>query len=206
MADDSDIVAALRAGDEEVFRTVVTELTPGLIRLARHYVSEALAEEVAQETWVAVICSIDRFAERSSLKTWIYRIMLNKVRTLGPREAKVVPFAALGHISDGTVHSVDPERLMREGSPGHWTQPPSTVAASARRASRGPRGPSRRSPRRSLGCRRHNKKSWKLRDIRGWTAEDVCHTLDISSVNQRVLLHRGRTALRNMLEEYLHDL
>lgn len=97
MANDSETAAALRAGDEEVFRTVVGQLTPGLIRLARHYVSEALAEEVAQETWVAVICLIDRFEERSSLKTWIYRIMLNKVRTLAPREAKVVPFAALGH-------------------------------------------------------------------------------------------------------------
>lgn len=204
MANDSDIVAALRAGDEDVFRTVVAELTPGLIRLARHYLSEALAEEVAQETWVAVIASIDRFEQRSSLKTWIYRIMLNKVRTLAPREAKVVPFAALGHTSDGTLHAVDPERLMREGAPGHWTQLPQQW---------------QRLPAELLEAQETLEKITEaiarlppaqqevveLRDIRGWTAEEVCNTLDISSVNQRVLLHRGRTALRNMLEEYLHD-
>ncbi len=204
MATDSDIVAGLRAGDEDVFRTVVGDLTPGLIRLARHYVSEALAEEVAQETWVAVIGSIDRFEERSSLKTWIYRILLNKVRTLAPREAKVVPFAALGHTIDGTLHAVDPERLMRTGSPGHWTQPPQQW---------------QRQPAEHLEAQETLEKITEaiarlppaqgevveLRDIRGWTAEEVCHTLDISSVNQRVLLHRGRTALRNMLEEYFHD-
>lgn len=204
MANDSEVVAALRAGDEDVFRTVFAELTPGLIRLARRYVSEALAEEVAQETWVAVIDSIDRFEHRSSLKTWIYRIMLNKVRTLAPREAKVVPFAALGYAQDGTVHSVDPERLLRAGAPGHWTQPPQqwqrlpqelleaqeTLEKIAEAVARLP--PAQQAV-------------VELRDIRGWTSEEVCNTLDISSVNQRVLLHRGRATLRNMLEEYLHD-
>lgn len=204
MANDSSIVAALQVGDEDVFRTVFADLTPGLIRLARQYVSEALAEEVAQETWVSVIASIDQFEQRSSLKTWIYRIMLNKVRTLALREAKVVPFAALGSVGDGTEHAVDPERLMREGAPGHWTQTPHQW---------------QRLPEEILEARETletiteaiarlppaQQEVVELRDICGWTAKEVCNTLDISSVNQRVLLHRGRTALRNTLEEYLHD-
>ncbi len=204
VANDSDTVAALRARDEDAFRTVVAELTPGLIRLARHYVSEALAEEVAQETWMAVICSIDRFEGRSSLKTWIYRIMLNKVRTLAPREAKVVPFAALGHTRDDTLHAVDPERLMRKGAPGHWTQPPqqwqrlpAEVLEAQETLEKITEAVARLPP--------AQQEVVELRDIRGWTAEEVCHTLDISSVNQRVLLHRGRTALRNMLGEYFND-
>ena len=104
---------------------MVSELNPGLIRLASTYVPDALAEEIVQETWAAVIRSIDSFEERSSLKTWIYRIMLNKVRTLARREAKIVPFAALGRAGDGDHPAVDPDRLMHPArGPGHWSRPP----------------------------------------------------------------------------------
>jgi RNA polymerase sigma-70 factor (ECF subfamily) len=201
---DSDTVAALRAGDEDAFRTVVTTLNPGLTRLARTYVTQALAEEVVQETWAAVIRSIDEFEGRSSLKTWIYRIMLNKVRTLAPREAKILPFAAMGHTSDGQHQSIDPDRLMAEGRPGHWTAPPADW---------------RQLPAEQLEAAETFKtvtdaiqelpvaqqEVVTLRDIHGWTADEVCNTLGISSVNQRVLLHRGRTTLRTVLEEYLTD-
>lgn len=204
MTDDSDIVDALRAGDEDTFRAVVTELNPGLTRLARTYVTQALAEEVVQETWAAVIRSIDTFEQRSSLKTWIYRIMLNKVRTLAPREAKIVPFAAMGHTSDGHQQSVDPDRLMAEGAPGHWSTPPPEW---------------QRQPAEQLEARETldaignaikqlppaQQEVVTLRDVQGWTADEVCNTLGISSVNQRVLLHRGRTALRTILEEHFTD-
>jgi RNA polymerase sigma-70 factor (ECF subfamily) len=204
VTDDSDTVDALRDGDEDTFRAIVTELNPGLTRLARTYVTEALAEEVVQETWAAVIRSIDSFEQRSSLKTWIYRIMLNKVRTLAPREAKIVPFAAMGHTSDGHHQSVDRDRLMAQGAPGHWTTPPPEW---------------QRLPADQLEAQETldsivnaieqlppaQQEVVTLRDVQGWTADEVCNTLGISSVNQRVLLHRGRTALRTILEEHFTD-
>lgn len=201
---DSDIVDALSAGDEAAFRAIVTELNPGLTRLARTYVTQALAEEVVQETWAAVIRSIDGFEQRSSLKTWIYRIMLNKVRTLAPREAKIVPFAAMGNTGDGHHQSVDPDRLMAEGLPGHWTTPPpewQRLPAEQFEAQE------------TLDTIENAIKQLPpaqqevvtLRDVQGWTADEVCNALGISSVNQRVLLHRGRTALRTILEEHFTD-
>ncbi len=99
-------VAALQAGDRVVFTALVRELTPGLTRLARTYVPSAIADEVVQETWMAVVRSIGAFEGRSALKTWIYRIMLNKVRTVATREAKVVPFTSVGPRSDGAEPSV----------------------------------------------------------------------------------------------------
>ncbi|MGI9595651.1 MAG: RNA polymerase sigma factor [Acidimicrobiales bacterium] len=200
---DSAIVAALRAGDQDIFRDVVARLNPGLVRLARSYVSAELAEEVAQETWVAVVRNIDAFEERSSLTTWIYRILLNKVRTLAKREAKIVPFAAMGHTSDGNHPAVDPERMLHPTKgPGNWASTPSRwenlpaerlessevldmiIAAIAQL----PAG---------------QREVIELRDILGRSADEVCNTLGISSVNQRVLLHRARAAVRAMLEEYL---
>ncbi len=201
MPNDSEIVAALRAGDEETFRTLVSDLNPGLVRLARTYVTQALAEEVVQDTWAAVVKSIGGFEQRSSLKTWIYRIMLNKVRTLAPREARILPFAAMGHTVDGDYQAVDPDQLLREGSPGHWTKPPDqwdrlpAEALEARETIDKVTAAIDRLP-------PAQREVVELRDIQGWTAEEVCNTLGISSVNQRVLLHRGRTAVRTMLEEY----
>lgn len=180
----------------------MTELNPGLLRLARTYLSGSLAEEVVQETWAAVVQSIDDFEERSSLKTWIYRIMMNKARTLAVREAKIIPFAAMGHTGSDDTASVDPERLVhRNNGPGRWGQPPppwDLPAAGVELAellemidaaiARLPAG---------------QREVVELRDVQGWSARDVCNTLGISSVNQRVLLHRGRAAIRTSLEEYL---
>ncbi|MGI9596962.1 MAG: RNA polymerase sigma factor [Acidimicrobiales bacterium] len=122
---DSDTVAALWAGDQGVFRDIVDEFTSGLVRLARTYVSGELADEVVQETWVAVVRSIDRFEGRSSLMTWIYRILLNKVRTLAKRESKIIPFAAMGYAGDVDDPAVDPDRLMHPiRGPGNWADTP----------------------------------------------------------------------------------
>jgi RNA polymerase sigma-70 factor (ECF subfamily) len=130
--------------------------------------------------------------------------MLNKVRTLAPREAKIVPFAAMGHTSGAQHQSVDPDRLMAEGRPGHWTTPPPDWQ----------RLPADQFESQETLDTIDNaikqlppaqQEVVTLRDVHGWTADEVCNTLGISSVNQRVLLHRGRTALRTVLEEHLTD-
>lgn len=200
---DRQTVAALRTGDRAAFQTLVEELNPGLTRMARTYVPAAIADEVVQETWLAVVKSLDQFEGRSALKTWIYRIMLNKVRTLATRESKVVPFASLGPVSEGDEPSVDPDRLVHPDlGAGYWPEaPPRWETLPAQRLE-------------AVETRRHieaeidqlpaaQREVVLLRDIEGWTAEEVCNALGISSVNQRVLLHRGRVALRQALEDYL---
>lgn len=200
---DRETVTALRAGDHAVFRTVVEELNPGLTRLARTYVPPALADEVVQETWLAVVKSIDRFEGRSALKTWIYRIMLNKVRTIAGREAKIVPFTSIGAHSLGDRPSVEPDRLVHPDlGHGYWPEaPPRWDTLPAERLE-------------GRETKAHIMKAIDalpdaqrevvtLRDVEGWTADEVCNALGISSVNQRVLLHRGRVALREELEDFL---
>lgn len=201
---DAELVEALRRGDSDAFRDLVTDLNPGLTRLARTYVTEALADEVVQETWAAVVRSIDTFQGRSSIKTWIYRIMMNKVRTLAGRESKIVPFASLGRGGDnGDV--VDLERMddavlgpgFWSESPAPWHQLPAERLESEEvlmmiREAIDALPPAQR-------------EVVELRDVQGWPAPEVCATLGISSANQRVLLHRGRAAIRAMLEEYLSD-
>ena len=199
---DSGILDAIRAGDTEAFEALVTELTPGLRGLARTYVSNALAEEVVQETWAAVVRSLDSFEGRSSLRTWIYRILLNKVRTLAGREARIVPFASLGLGEDGVSPSVEPERfgdrLLQDGDwvvpPTEWSDAPAEELENDE----------------VLDLVRHaidelpesQREVMQLRDVEQWRADDVCEALGISSVNQRVLLHRGRAAVRSKLEDY----
>ena len=195
---------ALRAGDAETFRRVVADLNPGLTRLAQTYVSAALAEEVVQETWASVIQALDSFEGRSSLKTWVYRIMLNKVRTLAGRESKIIPFAAMARTGDDGER-VLPERVARQlETTGFWSAQPELWHLL----------PAEALERDEVlmmileaiemlpGAQRE---VVQLRDLEGWPALDVANALGISAVNQRVLLHRGRTAVRNKLEEYLSD-
>ena len=134
---DPATLEAIRGGDSDAFEALVAELTPGLRGLARTYVTNALAEEVVQETWSAVVASLDSFEGRSSLKTWIYRILLNKVRTLAGREARIVPFAALGLGEDGVSPAVEPERFGdRLLTDGDWVLPPTEWTDTHRRLSR----------------------------------------------------------------------
>jgi RNA polymerase sigma-70 factor (ECF subfamily) len=200
---ESDTVAALRAGDVDVFEMLVREHTPGLTRLARTWVPHALADEVVQETWASVVESIDRFEQRASLKTWIYQILFNKVRTLAKRESKIIPFAAMGHTGSDDEPTVDPDRLNNAArGPGHWTRAPS----------RWDLGPDEQLT--SSETLQHvraaisqlpeaQREVVELRDVQGWESGEVCNALGISAVNQRVLLHRGRAAVRTALEEYL---
>ncbi len=200
---DHDVVSALRAGDAATFRALVTELNPGLARLARTYVPAAIADEVVQETWMAVVKSIGAFEGRSALKTWIYRIMLNKVRTVAGRETKVVPFTSLGAHTDEERPSVDPDRLVHPDlGQGYWPEaPPRWDSLPSERLE--VRETTEQIVRAISDLPDAQREVVTMRDIEGWTADEVCNALGISSVNQRVLLHRGRVAIREALEDYL---
>src|SRR5437763_15755101 len=125
MASDRDLVAALRRGDERVFAELVDAYSPSLLRVARMYVRDrAVAEEVVQETWIAVLRGIDRFEERSSLRTWIFRILMNTAKTRGQREARSIPFSATASADEPAV---DPDRFLGPDHrwPGGWMLGPS---------------------------------------------------------------------------------
>jgi RNA polymerase sigma-70 factor (ECF subfamily) len=194
------MVAALRGGDADRFDDLVGELTPGMVRIARMYVSAALADDVVQDTWLAVIDAIDTFEGRSSLKTWIYRILLNKVRTLATREARAVPVASLGADRDPAGPRL--ELVHEELGPGYWPAPPEPWETL---------GPERLERNEILdriaeaieALPTAQREVVELRDVQGWSASDTADVLGITDVNQRVLLHRGRQAIRNALEEYL---
>lgn len=196
-------MAALRAGDRATFQTLVETLNPALTRTARTYVSDAIADEVVQETWMSVIRSIDGFEGRSALKTWIYRIMLNKVRTVAGREAKIVPFTSVGPVADGDTPAVDPDRLSHgDLGQGYWPEaPPRWEGLPEERFENSEISALITTAIEELPPTQREVVS--LRDVEGWTSEEVCNALGISSVNQRVLLHRGRAALRRTLEEHL---
>lgn len=200
---DALTVEALRAGDRAAFQAIIRDLNPGLTRMARTYVSPAIADEIVQDTWLAVIKSIGTFEGRSALKTWIYRIMLNKVRTVAGREAKIVPFTSLGPRSDSDRPAVEPDRLIHpELGRGYWPEAPvrwDSLPAERLEAFE----TAKRVEEAVVSLPAAQREVVTLRDIEGWTAEEVCNALGISSVNQRVLLHRGRVAVRAMLEDYL---
>ena len=200
--DDGVLVAALRRGDEHAFAWLLDRYSAPLCRLARSYVStQAAADEVVQEAWLAVITGIDRFEQRSSLKTWLYRIVTNVARTRGVKDQRTVPFASFGAELDAVDPAVDPDRFQsaRDRAPGHWAAPPApwdekpeeqltsseTLAVVTSAIDALP-------PAQQTVIR--------LRDVEGWTSEDVCNALAISENNQRVLLHRARSKVRTALE------
>jgi RNA polymerase sigma-70 factor, ECF subfamily len=201
--DDQALIRALRAGDESAFADLVGEWGPMLLRIARmHVPSQAVAEEVVQETWLAVLNGIDRFEGRSSLKTWVTSILLNKARTRGERERRVLPFSLLGRRNEEgrDEPAVSPDRFQgRRGEhPGGWARPPVEWA-----------GPEERlhddETRRVLleavaGLPPRQRDVIALRDISGWSSDEVRNALDLSETNQRVLLHRARSKVRAALE------
>ncbi len=202
---EADLVAALRAGDEEAFRGLVEELSPSLLRVALlHVPSRAVAEEVVQDTWIAVIEGIDRFEGRSALRTWIFQILLNKARTRGKREKRTLPFSLFRRRDEEgrDEPAVDPSRFQGAGgeAPGAWARPPvewsspdEKLASDATRqvmleaiAALPPR----------------QREVLTLRDIQGFSAEEARNALDVEETNQRVLLHRARSKVRQALEEH----
>jgi len=202
---DEELIAALRRGDEGAFKAVVEEYSPFLTRLAMmHVPSRAIAEEVVQDTWLAVLNGLDRFEGRSSLRTWVASILLNNARTRGKREGRIVPFALLRRrYEEGSGPSVDPDRFQGRGSdrPGWWARPPAAW----------------QSPEEQLGMEQtrqvliqaikalppRQREVIALRDLSGWPAVEVCNVLGISETNQRVLLHRARSKVREALEDHM---
>lgn len=205
LADDASVVAALRRGDEAVFAGLVTAYSSSLLRLAQDFVrTRAVAEEVVQETWLALLNGIDRFEGRSSLKTWLYRILVNKAKTRGVREARTVPFSSLER--DGEESTVPEDRFRGPDDkwPGHWASPPVQLdtVPEERLLSREAR---RRIAQALETLPDMQRIVVTLRDVAGWDPEEVCEALELSEVNQRVLLHRGRAKLRTALESYLAE-
>lgn len=193
---DADLIERLRAGDEAAFRDLVRGMHRALSRVALAFVGDpAAAEEVVQETWVAVVAQIDRFEQRSSLRTWIGSILANRAKTRAVRDKRSVPFSSLS-TEDG--EPVEPERF---GSRGIWSAPP-------RRWDSGPeslalRKEAREAIERELARLPESQRTVVvLRDLEGWSGEEVCNVLGLSETNQRVLLHRGRLRLRAALERY----
>ena len=200
------LVAALRAGDEAAFRSLIEMYHAMLVRVARMYVStQSAAEEVAQETWLAVLEGIDRFEGRSSLKTWITRIVVNIAISKGEREARSIPFSAFAS-EEGDEPAVDPERFrdQSEAFPGHWRAYPSNWASLPDDAllSRETLDVVTRAIEELPDAQRV---VITMRDVAGCSPEEVCSALDVSDGNQRVLLHRARSHVRNALERHLDD-
>jgi RNA polymerase sigma-70 factor (ECF subfamily) len=206
-AAERELLMRLRDGDEAAYMELVERLSPSMLRVARGYVStQAVAEEVVQETWLAVLNGIDRFEGRSSVKTWIFTILMNRAKTRGTRERRTVPFASLASSEAGDdFNAVDPDRFLpadHDRYPGHWAAPP-------------PRWDE--DPEQSLQSHETLEIVKKaiaqlpemqrlvitMRDLEGFTAEEVRNVLEISETNQRVLLHRARSKVRAALEEHL---
>jgi RNA polymerase sigma-70 factor (ECF subfamily) len=197
------LLARLRDGDERAFEALVERLYPTMLAVARHYVSSrAVAEEVVQEAWLGVLKGLDRFEGRSSLKTWILRILVNTAKTRGARDARTVPFSSLA--PQGDEPAVEPERFRGPDDPfpGHWRAYP---------------GNWQRLPEEALADRETldvvlstirqlpppQRLVITMRDIQGCDAAEVCEALDVSEGNQRVLLHRARSKVRSALERQL---
>jgi RNA polymerase sigma-70 factor (ECF subfamily) len=200
---DPDLVAALRAGDEETFRRLVREWHAPLLRVAQMFVpSRAIAEDVVQETWLRVLRALDRFEGRSSLKTWVFRILVNTAKTRAQREGRVIPFSALHDPARIPDAAVDPDRFRPEDDerfPGHWSAPPRELPEERLLAAE-----TREVIARAIdGLPATQRSVITLRDVEGWSSDEVRNALDVTEVNQRVLLHRARAKVRQALEDYL---
>jgi len=199
---ESQLIEALRAGDEAAFAELVRMYHSSLLRVARIYVaSRAAAEEVVQETWEAVLNGIERFEGRSSLKTWIFSILANRAKTKAKRERRTIPFSEFEPTRVPEA-ALEPERFRSPEDarwPGHWALPPQPWPED-----------------RLLAAETRDKLAeaieqlppmqravLSLRDVEGWSSEEVCNALGLTETNQRVLLHRARSKVRTALETYL---
>src|SRR4051794_21935782 len=192
---DAEVVDALKRGDEAVFAELVDAYSPGLLRMARMFVRDrAVAEEVVQETWIGVLRGINRFEGRSSLKTWIYRILMNTAKTRGQREARSVPFSAAAGAADGEA-SIDPDRFLGNGAwvlgPAEWQTPEEELLD----------GEARDAILRAIEELPDQQRAViTMRDVEGFPADEVAEALGLSAGNERVLLHRARSKVRAAIE------
>ncbi len=198
---DAETVRALKRGDESVFAGLVDAYSPGLMRMAQTFVRDrAVAEEVVQETWLAVLRGIDRFEGRSSLKTWIFRILINTAKTRGQREARSIPFSAAASADEP---SVDADRFLDAGhryagawmlGPSDWRTPEDELLD----------GETRDAILRAIDDLPEAQRAViTMRDVEGFPPAEVSGALGISDGNQRVLLHRARSKVRAAIESHL---
>ncbi len=195
------VLERLRGGDERAFESLIDQHTPAMLRLALLYVpTRAVAEEVVQETWLAVVRGIGSFQARSSLRTWIFRILVNKAKSSGMGEPQNLPLGDEAEGDEAERSVVNPARFSRpprgywSSPPNHWDELPEdrllareTMAFIERAIETLPRG---------------QQAVFKLRDVEHWTSAEVCEALGLTVANQRVLLHRARARMRTAIEEY----
>lgn len=199
---DQSLVERLRRGDEAAFSELVDRLHQPMIRLAAVFVTDmGVAEEIVQETWLAVIDGIDNFEGRSSIKTWVFAILTNKARKRGKRDARIKAWSTIFE------RSIDEEvtpMSNRFDSRGRWASPPASWTV----------GPEERLMKDDLlaviksaieALPASQRAVVRLRDVEGLSAREACDVLDISDGNQRVLLHRGRVKVRGEVETYLEQ-
>lgn len=203
---DNERLDALRKGDDGTFAQLVAQYHGSMVRIAQMYVNDrVVAEEVAQEAWLGLLKGLDRFEGRSSIKTWLYTIVSNLAKTRGKREKRTVPFSFFeGYDRDTGDPAVPQERFLPTGDPfaGHWSELPASWEGD----------PVRQTLNREMAgyleaavemLPEQQRMVLTLRDIQGWSADEVCNALGIAETNQRVLLHRARSKVRRALEEYL---
>jgi RNA polymerase sigma-70 factor (ECF subfamily) len=202
---EAQLLEALRAGDEAAFAQLVREYQPSLVRVARIYVSsQAAAEEVAAETWLGVLKGLDRFEGRSSLRTWIFRILTNIAKTRAQRDGRTLPFSALqdpGRVPEAALDAdrfLDPEHPRW---PGHWAVRPEPWPEDALVAAE-----TQALVAEAIEALAPTQRAViSLRDVEGWSSDEVRNALELSETNQRVLLHRARSKVRRALESYLGE-
>jgi RNA polymerase sigma-70 factor (ECF subfamily) len=203
------LLAALRAGKNDAFLEVVRTWSPGMLRVAqRHVPGHAVAEEVVQETWIAVLRGIDRFEGRSSLRTWVFRILINQAKTRGAAERRTVPFSD-AFPDDGLERheAVIPTRRVAPDDesewPRRWVRPPARWELDGPEAALLAQETRVRLRAALAALPARQRQVVSLRDVQGYTGADVARELEVTEGNQRVLLHRGRGNLRAAIGEYL---
>ncbi len=199
-ARDQAVVAALLRGDERAFAELVDRHHPTMVRLALAWVPDrGAAEDVAQEAWLAMLGGLDRYAGRASLKTWLFGILVNCARAYRRRDRRSIPFSDLPPIGDDAT--VDPDRFLPAGHrwAGHWATPPDEWPEDHLLAVE-VRGYVERA---LVHLPDRQRAVVMLRDVEGWSPAEICELFGISRGNERVLLHRGRAAIRRELEQYL---
>lgn len=201
------LLSLLRSGDEHAFESLVAKHAAGMLRVARTYVaSDVAAEDVVQDTWVAVMRGLEQFEGRCTVKTWLYRILINRSKSMGIGDRRTVPMSALhGENLHGENRTVAPDRFYGAGEPdvlGRWSDPPRAWQRDPQTQAIG--AELLRQLRAAIEVLPEpQRRVVILRDVEGMSAAETAELLDLSAVNQRSLLHRGRARLRQSLEAYL---
>ncbi len=200
---DHATIEALRRGDEQAFALLVARHQPGFVRIARVWVrSNAAAEEVVQDAWLAALESLDRFEGRSTLRTWLYGILINVARSHARPQHRQVPVSALAEREAGDIEGplIDPERFLPEGHPwaGHWAASPSPFPQPDHALERAALRASLEAAVAQLPP--VQQQVLVLSDVERFTGDEVCNMLGLSGTHQRVLLHRARAKVRAILE------